>query len=121
VSESGWAVRVTATARRDFEEIVQWTEQRFGASQARLYARTLSDAIAALMHGPETLGMKRREDIGDCLYTLHVARNKRRGRHFLLCRIGGERVSRVLDLLRILYDAMDLPRHLPVPGRDGVT
>ena len=44
------------------------------------------------------------------LYTFHVARHGRRGRHFLLYTVAP---GRIVEILRILHDNMDLQRHLP--------
>ena len=79
--------------------------------QARIYADTLNEAIGALMEGPEVAGARRRDEIAKGLMTLHVARGGRRGRHFLLYRVGeGEPFQ--IDVLRLLHDVMDLPSHL---------
>ncbi len=43
---------------------------------------------------------------------LHVARGGRKGRHIVLCRVGAPANPPVIDVLRVLHDAMDLPRHV---------
>ncbi len=58
-------------------------------------------------------GAKPRDDIAKGLLTLHVARRGRKGRHFVMFRVASERGSKVIEVLRLLHDAMDLPRHLP--------
>jgi toxin ParE1/3/4 len=108
-----WAVRLTVSAEADFQEILSWTAQRFGAGQARVYAETLAAALEALSGGPTVIGAKARDDIAKGLFTLHVARQGRKGRHFVIFRIGQEQGRQVIDVLRLLHDAMDLPRHLP--------
>ncbi|NBU77128.1 MAG: type II toxin-antitoxin system RelE/ParE family toxin, partial [Planctomycetes bacterium] len=40
---------------------------------------------------------------------LHVARQGRAGRHFVVFRAAGSDI----DVLRLLHESMDLPRHLP--------
>ena len=37
----------------------------------------------------------------------------RKGRHFIMFRTGHDKDRKVIEVLRILHDAMDLPRHLP--------
>jgi toxin ParE1/3/4 len=108
-----WAVRLTAAAEVDFEDILRWTVERFGDAQARAYAETLSSALEALVAGPSVIGAKARDDIAKGLFTLHVARQGRKGRHFVVFRIGRDREREVIEVLRLLHDAMDLPRHLP--------
>jgi toxin ParE1/3/4 len=110
-----WTVRLTAIAEADLTNILRWTKDQFGEAQARVYSRTLSSVLEELAgSGPATLGAKGRDEIAKGLLTLHLARRGRKGRHFLLFRVGRDDLGhQVLDVLRILHDAMDLPRHLP--------
>ncbi len=104
-----WGVRLASKAEQDFFEIVQWSAVNFGQQQAVAYAETLSLAISALAEGPEVLGAKRRDEIGNGILTLHVARQGRKGRHFVVFRVGG---ASTIDVLRLLHDSMDLVRHV---------
>ncbi len=94
----------------DFSEIVTWTAENFGKIQADTYAETLTLAIEALHDGPELRGTKARDDVGPGIRTLHVARQGRSGRHFVVFR---EAQNQYLDVLRLLHDSMDLARHMP--------
>jgi toxin ParE1/3/4 len=114
-----WPVRLTAAAEADFEDILRWTVGRFGAAQARIYAETLSRALEALAGGPDVIGARARDDIAQGLFTLHVARQSRKGRHFVVFRIGHDQGREVIEVLRLLHDAMDLPRHLPTVDETG--
>lgn len=105
-----WPVRLTAAAEADFQDILRSTVKQFGEAQAR---ETLSTALEALVAGPTVIGAKTRNDIAKGLFTLHVARHGRRGRHFVMFRIGHDQGREVIEVLRLLHDAMDLPRHLP--------
>lgn len=113
MSGASWTVRLSAAAEADFRQILRWTADNFGPAQARAYADTLSSALQALSAGPATLGARARPDIGNDVGTLHVARNGRKGRHFVMFRIGGAQDGKVIDVLRLLHDSMDLERHLP--------
>jgi len=108
-----WAVRLTAAAEADFEEILRWTVAEFGEAQARTYAETLSAALNDITAGPTVLGAKKRDDILKGLFTIHVARMGRKGRHFVMFRVGRAPDQDVIEVLRFLHDAMDLQRHLP--------
>ena len=108
-----WTVRLTAAAEADFEEILRWTMDQFGDAQARIYAETLSAALNDLAAGPTVVGAKKRDDILKGLFTLHVARDGRKGRHFVMFRVGRAPNREVIEVLRVLHDAMDLQRHLP--------
>ena len=102
-----WKVRLAARAELDFSEIITWTIENFGERQARTYVETLSLAIEALHDGPEQLGAEVRDDIGPGIRTLHVARQGRIGRHFVVFR---EAKDQYIDVLRLLHDSMDLAR-----------
>lgn len=117
VRPSSWQVRLADAAEEDFREIVRWTLQQFGETQARTYAQTLSAALISLSEGPAVRGARPREDIARGLFTLHVARKGLRGRHFILFRLGRGKNLQIIEVLRILHDAMDLARHLP-PDQD---
>jgi toxin ParE1/3/4 len=108
-----WIVRLANAAAADQAALITWTTEQFGAAQARVYGETLSAALIALRFGPATAGVKRREEIGKDLCTLHVARAGRRGRHFILFRVHADEEPPRIQVLRILHDAMDLARHLP--------
>lgn len=103
-----WSVRLAAAAEQDFSEIVRWTAQRFGNRQAVRYAHLLSEALAALVSGPTTPGLRKRDDIAPGLLTLHVARTGSRGRHIVLCRVAPDREEHTIDVLRLLHDSMDI-------------
>ena len=104
-----WVVRLSYQAEQDYVEILQWTTKTFGESQVSTYAETIALAIEALEGGPDILGARAREDIQPGIRTLHVARQGRAGRHFVVFRAAGSDI----DVLRLLHDSMDLPRHLP--------
>jgi toxin ParE1/3/4 len=107
-----WKIRLAAAAEQDFREIVRWTAIHFGKGQARTYSRTLSSTLTALTQGPDIIGAKRREEIGPGIHTLHVARKGRKGRHFIVFRVGDSHSESVIDVLRLLHDSMDLPHQL---------
>lgn len=113
MSVTSWTVRLSATAEADYRQILRWTVENFGTDQARSYADTLSSALKALSAGPAIVGVKERPEIGDAISTLHVARNGRKGRHFVVFRAGCNQGNSVIDVLRLLHDSMDLERHLP--------
>jgi toxin ParE1/3/4 len=107
-----WAVRLSAAAERDFANIIDWTIRRFGKRQSEIYAEVLIAAIQTLHSGPEATGVKVRGEIGEGIFTLHAALGSRKARHFLMCRVSVDDDD-TIDVIRILHDAMDLPRHLP--------
>jgi toxin ParE1/3/4 len=87
MAERRWRVRFGAAAELDFANIVKWTAENLGARQSRVYRDTLVQAIGELANGPDVVGSKARGDIMSGLRTLHVARQGRRGGHFLMYRV----------------------------------
>jgi len=117
-SDGPWDVILTESAEADFQAILQWTMEQFGEAQVRAYSETLSAAIEALVEGPQLVGARPRDDIAKGIHVLHVARNGRHGRHFLIFQASSSSLRRRIDVLRVLHDAMDLSRHLrPADGR----
>lgn len=108
-----WSIRVARSAQQDITAIRSWTRERFGSRQALTYARTLALALQALGEGPDVAGTKKRDDLGPGVRVLHVAREGRHGRHFVVFRASGKHC---IDVLRILHDSMDLARHLDSPA-----
>ena len=108
-----WTVRLSAAAEADYRNILRWTKDNFGSTQARAYAATLSHALQALRAGPAIIGAKERGEIGNNICMLHVTRNKRKGRHFIMFRVNRSQGRNIVDVLRLLYDSMDLARLVP--------
>lgn len=106
-----WKILQTKDTKRDRVDIIRWTIRHFGTRQAEIYSETIALALAALRDGPDTLGVKRRDDLAPGILTLHVARDGRKGRHFIVFRIRDECC---IEVLRLLHDSMDLTSHLPV-------
>ena len=109
MSGAKWVVHPASNADRDFTEILRWTVKTFGTRQARIYEATMLQALRALRSGPDALGAKQRDDLAPGIRTLHVARNNRKGRHFIVFRI---RENHVINVLRILHDSMELDAHV---------
>jgi toxin ParE1/3/4 len=109
-----WTVRLGETAARDFSGIIAFTAETFGAQQAKIYQTTLTKALTALHAGPSILGSIARDEIAPGLRSLHVARKGRRGRHVILYRTASPPTKQpIIEVIRILHDAMDLAGHVP--------
>jgi len=105
-----WQVRLSDQAELDLIAISHWTAENFGPHPAEQYVETLLLAIDALGDGPRPLEARVRSELGAGVHTLQVTRQGRKGRHFVVYRVIDEKV---LDVLRVLHDSMDLVRHLP--------
>lgn len=111
-------VELTEAAERDLREIVRWTAGRFGREQARTYLAILRRTFRVLATGPAVPGARARADLGDQLYTLHAARGGPRARHLIVFRVTPREGDGLVEVLRILHDAMDLARHLSPEASD---
>ena len=105
-----WQVRLASQAEQDLLDIILWTSENFGHRQAEHYAETIALTIEALHDGPDILGSKVRDEIGTGIRTLHVARQGRKGRHFVAFSVSE---GHIINILRLLHDSMDLAIHLP--------
>jgi toxin ParE1/3/4 len=112
VKSERWLVRVSAAAEKDYLDILRWSIEHFGAWQARVYAVTLGLALEALASGPAIAGAHERPELGPELHSLHVARQGRKGRHFIIFQTADASPGKCIDVLRILHDRMELERHL---------
>jgi toxin ParE1/3/4 len=113
VAKRQWRVDLGHSAQSDYQEILRWTTEHFGERQALIYRDMIDDALVELAAGPSLIGVKTRDDIEVGLFTLHIARSRRRGRHFLLFRAVEHNGQDAIEVLRILHDAMDIARHIP--------
>lgn len=104
-----YLVTLAGQAERDLDHILLWTRERFGARQAEIYASTIRAAFETLSRSVTPPGSKEREEIGVGHYSLHVARSRRRGRHFLCYR---QRRDGEIVITRILHDSMDIARQM---------
>jgi toxin ParE1/3/4 len=104
-------VRLSGTAEKDFQDIVQWTREAFGSLQARVYQEILIEALVELAGGPNVPGSIARDEIRPGLRSLHITRGRRRGRHLVIYRVVQ---PNVIEVVRILHDAMDFAQHVPL-------
>jgi toxin ParE1/3/4 len=104
-----WHIRQADQAEQDLLDIIRWTNENFGVRQAQHYAETIVLAFEALHDGPDILGAKVRDEIGAGIHTLHVARQGRKGRHFVVFSVSE---GHIINVLRLLHESMDLAVHL---------
>lgn len=98
-------LRFTARAQRDIRQTLAFTLARFGTHQRAEYAALIEAAMHALADAPQR--GKRRPEIGDDIWSYHIAQPGRRARHVFLYRILD--AGAVVQILAMPYDAMDLP------------
>ncbi|GAA6616476.1 type II toxin-antitoxin system RelE/ParE family toxin [Scytonema sp. NUACC26] len=94
-------IKITPLARKDLKEILKYTQRRWGAEQKERYKVLLDTAIKRISEFP-TIGKFLEGLPENCLayYT---------GRHVIVYLVRETH----LEIIRILYDGMDLKRHFP--------
>ncbi len=93
-------VILTLQAKEDLQDILQYTEQTWGASQRRRYASLLAKAIKSLYITP-LLGHKS-VVLGRNYRILHM------GKHLAVYKVEED----VVTIVRVLHQNRDVERHL---------
>ena len=121
--EKGTPLRIvlTPSARHDIREALKWTLATFGERAALRYRELLKQALQDISVDPERPGSKERPDLAQSVRTYHLFYSRDRARsdlgvvktprHFLIYRRRGETA---IEVVRVLHDARDLERHLPL-------
>jgi len=112
-----WVVRLTAAA--DYRQILCWSLKHFGRVQARTFADALSAALKTLSTCAAIPCVTEPTGIATNIRTLHVARVRRKGRHFMAFREGNLKNYHVIDVPRLLHDSMGLERHVSPAAHPG--
>lgn len=102
-------------AEADIDDVLEWSVFRFGASVRDGYQALIGATLASIARDPELAGSDDRHDLGRGIRTEHLrtCRNEvspavRRiasPRHFVVYR----RVGEVVQIVRLLHEAMDIP------------
>jgi toxin ParE1/3/4 len=110
-------LRVALLARRDIDDLLRTSDETFGSATAERYRQLLEEAIRLIRTDPERVGVSTRLGPTPDLRLFHLrlarlrmppAQRIARPRHVLVFRF----VDGVVDLVRVLHDAVDLPRRL---------
>ena len=120
-------VRVAASAREDIIRLLAATELEHGETGARKYEALLSTALRNIGTDPMLRGSAARPELGADVRTYHLRHARERARtsdgivrqprHLLLYRAVS---PDVVGVGRVLHEAMEIERHIPVEyGDDG--
>jgi toxin ParE1/3/4 len=90
---------ITPIARSDLKDISRYTDKNWGRQQRFKYIKQLKDRFSYLADKPQ-IGKKRDEIIGSP-HSYHE------GRHVIFYRT----TDNGIEILRVLHDSMDFPRH----------
>ena len=110
-------LRLSGAARHDIEDLLAWSEEHFGQAARQRYEALLACALQDVADDTSRPGIQARPELGAAVFSYHlvcsrkrVAAKVMRPRHLLIAR---HTASGVADILRVLYDAMEISRHLP--------
>jgi len=112
---SGLPVVLSPAARKDIEDPLLWSLDKFGADAAERCRKLLIQALRDIETDPMRAGSRTHPELHRDARLYFLASSRAEGkrvkspRHFILYRI---RAS-ALEVGRILHDSRDLARHLP--------
>nr|WP_313533799.1 type II toxin-antitoxin system RelE/ParE family toxin [Brucella anthropi] len=112
--------RLSDAAQADIIEILAQTHERFGELARLRYEYLLVTALRDLAADANRIGSISRPELGDDVRSYHLRHSRdrarhesgivRRPRHLLLFRLTR---PDLIGIGRVLYDAMEIERHLP--------
>jgi toxin ParE1/3/4 len=100
---------LTDAAKADIRQILRRTREQFGPLQVPKYRSLISEARKRIKENPN-LG-HHREGLPPDWRLFHISGRGRPARHFLLYIL--REAEELVIVLRVLHDAMDIPRHWP--------
>jgi len=99
-------------AKADILAVVRATRAQFGPMQVPRYRALIAEARLRLKEDPH-LG-HHREGLPPEARIFHISQRGRPASHFLLYWVNV--AENRIEVLRVLHDAMDIPRYWPVEG-----
>jgi toxin ParE1/3/4 len=105
-----WYIKLSSVAKSDIESALDWTVREFGESKHDEYVDLIGLALSEIAVEPDGLGARKGPELHRDARVFHIGRPGKRARHLLVYRI---RPGGVVEVARLLHDAMDLKRHLP--------
>jgi plasmid stabilization system protein ParE len=103
---------LTDAAKADIRTILRRTRTNFGDLQVPRYRALITEARQRVREDPG-LGHAR-EGLPPDWRLFHISQAGRRASHFLLYTVNT--TEQLVVVLRVLHDAMDIPKHWPSPG-----
>lgn len=112
--------RLSAAAQADIIDILARTQERFGVDARHRYEALIVAAIRDIAENPGRPGAPERPELGAGTRSWHLRHSRdrartgtgtvRRPRHLIVFRTSA---SGIVEIGRILHDAMELARHCP--------
>jgi toxin ParE1/3/4 len=107
-------------ADADIDDLLDWSESRFGREARERYATLLETALADIAADPVRPGSRSRPELGANRRSYHLRYSQHRAkiragfvsrpRHAIYYRVV---TADLINVERVLHDAMDVGRHLP--------
>lgn len=117
--------RLSAAAQADILHLLMHTERNFGPAARRRYQALVIAALRAIAAEADRTGSIDRPELGEGVRSYHLRHSRdsaqtrdgivRRPRHLLLYRCSR---PALIEVGRVLHDAMEVERHLPADYRD---
>lgn len=121
VSKASYQFQLAKAAQEDIVQILEWTVHAFGTLGLKRYEALIQTALSDLATDPARSGVRTRDDIGQSIFTYHLASSRKRAstgsqvakpRHLIVFRV----VGNVIQVARLLHDAMDFAQHTSEDG-----
>ena len=94
------SIKYAQRANADFEDIIDYTARTWGTKQAKKYIKSIRSKIQSIAEGSEHLQSLNVERAN--IYQARV------NRHLIILEMSDTEIR----IVRILHEAMDVPRHL---------
>lgn len=108
---SALTLALSSRASEDYRAIIRWSVEQFGPAHGQAYATVINATLGDFLAGRGTIEGGARPDIAAGVFSIHVARHGRKGRHLVIFHLVARQDSQRIEVLRVLHDSMDLPRH----------
>ncbi|MDU9402578.1 type II toxin-antitoxin system RelE/ParE family toxin [Pseudomonas sp. zfem004] len=113
-------VRISPQAYTDIADTLRFTEVRLGEALRSQYQDLLQATFHSLAEEPVHINSRLRDELSPGLRSLHLSFNVLQmtdgrvvsPRHIVFYRTG---TDQVVEILRVLHDAMEIARHLNYP------
>ncbi|WP_296180317.1 type II toxin-antitoxin system RelE/ParE family toxin [Pseudomonas sp. UBA1879] len=112
--------RISQAALSDITDILRHSQVQFGTEARLRYQTLLQTAMEDVARTPSRIGSSMRDEIAPGLRSFHLTYSRKRAsgaqrlvqnpRHILFYRIADDQV---IEVVRILHDAMEARLHLP--------
>lgn len=114
------AYRLAVAAEADIRDLLAYSQSRFGTLARERYERLLISGLRDLATDPMRAGSLARPELGKKVRSYHLRHSRDRARHehgivvrprhLILYRLA---TADLIDIGRVLHDAMEMERHLP--------